>query len=104
MKNIFQQGDIEVPKAEKLSFWRKLGGGALSIAIIIHVILAIGGGIWVSRIPFPFAGEPIFVAAIPPPEELTTATTKPRSTVCPAATVRLRSVPSCSAISMSSAV
>ena len=41
--------ELELPKPEKLTFWRKLGGGALSIAIIIHVILAILGGIWVAQ-------------------------------------------------------
>ena len=37
----------KVPQPEQLTFWRKLGGSALSIAIIIHVVLAIGAGVWV---------------------------------------------------------
>jgi hypothetical protein len=44
-----QQGEQELPKPEKRTFWRQLGGGALSIAVIIHVILAIGGGIWIAQ-------------------------------------------------------
>jgi hypothetical protein len=33
----------------KPGFWQQLGGGALSIAIIIHVMLGIGGGIWIIK-------------------------------------------------------
>ncbi len=49
MKNPSQHGEHEVPQPVKSGFWRKLGGGALSIAIIIHVTLAIGGGIWIAQ-------------------------------------------------------
>jgi prenyltransferase beta subunit len=39
----------ELPQPKKLGFWQKLGGGALTIAIIIHVILAIFGGIYIAQ-------------------------------------------------------
>ena len=56
--------------------WLRRPSAYASTAAAIAMFF-IGGGIWVARIPSPFAGEPIFVAAIPPPEELTTASTKP---------------------------
>ncbi|WP_373506074.1 divergent polysaccharide deacetylase family protein [Aestuariivirga sp.] len=37
--------------------------------------LFVVGGIWISRIPHPFAGEPVVVAVIPPPQELQTSST-----------------------------
>ena len=37
--------------------------------------LFVVGGIWISRIPYPFAGEPVVVAVIPPPQELQTSST-----------------------------
>lgn len=49
MDDTQQQDEQEVPKPKKLTFWQKHGGGALSIAIIIHVILAICGGIWIAQ-------------------------------------------------------
>ncbi|MCB1380648.1 MAG: divergent polysaccharide deacetylase family protein [Alphaproteobacteria bacterium] len=52
-------------------------------ASLFTLTVFVGGGIWLSRIPYPFAGEPVFIAAIPPPEELKTATT---AAVEPAAT------------------
>ncbi len=48
---------------------------ALTAAALAAVF--VGGGIWVSRIPHPFAGEPIVTAAIPTPEEMATASTTP---------------------------
>jgi uncharacterized protein len=42
----------------------------LSVASVLILAGFIGGGIFVSRIPHPFAGEPIIVADIPPPEIL----------------------------------
>lgn len=44
------------------------------------VALFIGGGVWIARIPHPFAGEPIVTAAIPPVEELKTSSTEPAKT------------------------
>ena len=57
---------------EKL--WAKRPG-ALTTASAIALSLFVGGGIWLSRIPYPNAGEPIVVVAIPPIEDLTTAST-----------------------------
>ncbi len=48
---------------------------AFAIASVSLLALFVTGGIWVSRIPHPFAGEPVVVAAIPPAEELKTAST-----------------------------
>jgi len=49
MNDPLHQGEIGIPQPKKLGFWQKLGGGALSIALIIHIILAIIGGIWVAQ-------------------------------------------------------
>ena len=50
------------------------------------VALFVTGGMWVSRIPHPFAGEPIVVASIPPPQELQTSSTTPARQLEPEAT------------------
>lgn len=47
----------------------------LATVAVLAPLLVIGGGIWVSRLPHPFAGEPVVVAAIPPPQPMTTAST-----------------------------
>jgi hypothetical protein len=39
--------------------------------------LFVGGGVWLSRIPHPFAGEPIVIAAIPPAQDMATSSTTP---------------------------
>jgi hypothetical protein len=49
MDQFQQPGNQEIPKPQKLGFWQKFGGGALSIAVMIHVILAILGGIWIAQ-------------------------------------------------------
>ncbi len=60
------QDENEAPKPKKLSFWEKHGGGALSIAIMIHLILAIGGGVWIAqRILNPIEEEPGFISGTP---------------------------------------
>ncbi len=50
---------------------------AIALSAVGLVALFVGGGIWVSRIPSPFAGEPIVVAQIPPAQEMATASTTP---------------------------
>lgn len=50
---------------------------AFTAASVAVLSLFVGGGIWLARIPHPFAGEPVIVAAIPPAEELKTATADP---------------------------
>lgn len=50
---------------------------AFTAASVAVLSLFLGGGIWLARIPHPFAGEPVIVASIPPAEELKTATTDP---------------------------
>jgi hypothetical protein len=39
-----------LPVRKKLSFWRKLGGGSLSISVILHVVLLALGAFWVLQI------------------------------------------------------
>ena len=56
--------------AERL--WAKRPG-ALPAASLLALTVFLAGGIWVTRLPHPFAGEPIYTAAIPPPEELKTS-------------------------------
>lgn len=41
----------ETPK--RISFWEKLGGGALSIAVIVHLIAIIAAGIWIYQVIHP---------------------------------------------------
>ncbi len=51
--------------------------GALAAASVSAVALFVAGGIWLARIPHPFAGEPVIVAAIPAVQDLTTASVTP---------------------------
>ncbi|MGL4294544.1 MAG: hypothetical protein ACRCTG_02405, partial [Aestuariivirga sp.] len=51
--------------------------GALATASVVLAVTVAGGAIWLSRIPHPFAGEPVVIAAIPPAEELKTSSTTP---------------------------
>jgi hypothetical protein len=44
---------IAPPVRQKKSFWEKLGGGALSISVLIHVALLVAGAFWVFRIITP---------------------------------------------------
>jgi uncharacterized protein len=53
---------------------------AFVLTSVALAALFIGGGIWVSRIPYPHAGEPVVVAAIPPAQELATSSTTPLET------------------------
>jgi len=58
-------------RAERL--WSKRP--SLLLALTFLTIAAYGGGIaWLSRIPHPFAGEPIVTASIPPLEDMKTGT------------------------------
>lgn len=47
---------VVVFEKPKLSYWRRLGGGSLSISILVHVALLVIGAVWVLKI-------------IPPPKE-----------------------------------
>ena len=60
----------------KQRLWsRRPSAFAMTAAALAAVF--VGGGIWVSRIPYPFAGEPIVVAAIPAPQDMATASSTP---------------------------
>jgi hypothetical protein len=45
-------------EAAKMSFWRKIGGGSLSISILVHAILLVIGVTWIITI-MPPAQEPV---------------------------------------------
>lgn len=51
--------------------------GALALAYAATVLSLVGGSFWATRQPLPFAGEPVVVVAVPPPEEIVTASTAP---------------------------
>jgi hypothetical protein len=52
----YSEGHMAIPAPKKNSFWRKLGGGSLTVSIIVHAILLALAAIWIIRI-------------IPPPKE-----------------------------------
>ena len=58
--------------AERL--WAKRPS-ALALAYTATIISLAGGSLWATRQPLPFAGEPIVMVAVPPVEEITTAST-----------------------------
>lgn len=62
MDTFHQQHENEALQAPKLGFWEKCGGGALSIAIMIHLVLAIGGGILIVQEIWTPAEDPGFVS------------------------------------------
>jgi uncharacterized protein len=49
----------------------------LALTYAATIFAMAGGSFWATRQPLPFAGEPIVVVAIPPAEEVTTASTAP---------------------------
>ena len=59
---------------ERLWSRRPSAFAATSVAV---AALMLGGGIWLSRIPYPFAGEPVITAAIPPAQDMATSSTSP---------------------------
>jgi polysaccharide deacetylase 2 family uncharacterized protein YibQ len=67
----------------KRSLWERLWAkrpSAFAAAAATLAVLFVGGGVWVSRIPHPFAGEPVVTAAIPPLQDITTSSTAPADT------------------------
>lgn len=49
----------------------------LALAYAATILCLAGGSFWATRQPLPFAGEPVVVVAVPPVEEITTASTAP---------------------------
>ncbi|MCX6867151.1 MAG: hypothetical protein NTV46_13210 [Verrucomicrobia bacterium] len=47
MDTQFSIEDEELPTERRLPFWQKIGGGALTFAILFHVLLLIIGAIWI---------------------------------------------------------
>lgn len=58
----------------KERLWSRRPSAFAATAVALAALMTVGG-IWAARIPYPHAGEPIVTAAIPPAEELTTAST-----------------------------
>lgn len=50
MDDHFNQEDHETHAKPKLGFWTKLGGGALTFAILVHVIILIIGAFWIFQV------------------------------------------------------
>lgn len=59
---------------EKL--WAKRPSALWATSVSVALLLTVGA-IWLARIPYPYAGEPVVMVKIPPVEELTTASTGP---------------------------
>ncbi len=51
--------------------------GARMLASVLAATVFAGGATWLASQPYPFAGEPVVVLAIPPLEEMKTAATEP---------------------------
>jgi uncharacterized protein len=56
--------------------WEKRPSALLS-AYVLAIGTMVGGSIWVAKQPYPFAGEPIVVMAVPQAEEIKTASVEP---------------------------
>lgn len=59
---------------EKL--WAKRPSALWAASVSVALILT-AGAVWLARIPYPYAGEPVVMVKIPPAEELITASTDP---------------------------
>jgi polysaccharide deacetylase 2 family uncharacterized protein YibQ len=54
--------------------------GALATASALVLTIFVVGATWLSRVPYPLAGEPVVTVAVPPPEPLNTASmTEPQA-------------------------
>jgi polysaccharide deacetylase 2 family uncharacterized protein YibQ len=51
--------------------------GPFASAVLVLLAVHVLGVLWLSRIPYPHAGEPVVLAAIPPVEQLVTSSTTP---------------------------
>jgi uncharacterized protein len=60
---------------------------ALVCAYAVSLTALIGGSVWLTRQTHPFAGEPIVVLAVPPPEQIKTASVEPLPETAPEAVV-----------------
>ncbi|MCX7351517.1 MAG: hypothetical protein NTZ54_19050, partial [Alphaproteobacteria bacterium] len=64
--------------------WRRRPG-AIPAAAVAMALAFLGGGLWVSRIPAPLAGEPVVMVAIPENAEIVTSSTTPADDPIPPA-------------------
>ena len=62
MEPYLQQDEHEADEPRKIRWWENVGGEALTIAIMIHLVLAILGGIWIAQRIFIPVVEPDFVS------------------------------------------
>ena len=60
--------------------------GALTLACLIAAATYIGGGVWLASIPRELAGEPVITVAVPPVEDIRTASIEPAGASDPAET------------------
>ena len=64
--------------------WRRRPG-AIPAAAVAMALAFLGGGLWISRIPAPLAGEPVVMVAIPENAEIVTSSTTPADDPIPPA-------------------
>jgi polysaccharide deacetylase 2 family uncharacterized protein YibQ len=57
---------------------------ALTLAYLFTIAGLVGGSYWATRQPLPFAGEPVVVVSVPPPQEIVTASVAPAEGEAPA--------------------
>lgn len=76
-----RRDDLLMP-LRKRSLAERLWARRPSLLVLAYAVTLtgiVGGSYWATRQPLPFAGEPIVVVAVPPAEEVTTASTDPAS-------------------------
>ena len=79
--------ELRQPLRQRSTFerlWAKRPG-AIPLASLLTLAAFTAGGAWLLRQPHPFAGEPVVIAAIPPAQELQTASTEKPAGAQPAA-------------------
>jgi uncharacterized protein len=77
--DLMRRDDLKQP-LHKRSLAQRLWGkrpGALTCAYALAMSGLVGGSLWTARQPMPFAGEPIVIVAVAPPEEIKTASIDP---------------------------
>jgi uncharacterized protein len=73
----------------KRSLGQRLWAKRPSLLALAYVVASVGfsgAALWAVKQPLPFAGEPVVVVSVPPPEEITTASIDTTDAPAPAAT------------------
>ncbi len=84
-----RRDDLKQP-LHKRSLSQRLWGkrpSALTCAYSVTLAGMIAGGVWATKQPMPFAGEPIVMVAVPPAEEVKTASVEPVAEEAPVETI-----------------